>query len=87
MSILQFCGLGFNLPCHWQGNEFVVVVLAIFLVFPTSSLNFSLGTTTSLDPFGYNWLSDSVCGALLRILVQLLISWVVAGCFYYLRDK
>ena len=53
MSIVRFCGLGFNFPCHWQGNDFVVVVLAIFLVFPTSSLNFSLGVTTSLDPFGY----------------------------------
>ena len=72
------------MPCHWQGNEFVVVVLAIFLVFPTSSLNFSLGVTTSLDPL---WLSDCVCGALVRILVPLLISWVVAGCFYYLRDE
>ena len=87
MSIVRFCGLGFNLPCHWQGNEFVVVVLAIFLVFPTSSLNFSLGVTTSLDPFGYMWISDCVCGALVRILVQLLISWVVAGCFYYLIDE
>ena len=87
MSIVRFCGLGFNLPCHWQGNDFVVVVLAIFLVFPTSSLNFSLGVTTSLDPFGYIWLGDCVCGALVRILVPLLISWVVAGCFYYLRDE